>query len=73
MGPTCCASRACSTSPGHPGRSRFTASSTCSIRRVELPAWPDGERASRLVFITRDVEAEALARGLAAFQGYNPA
>ncbi len=35
---------------------------------VELPAWPDSERASRLVFITRDVEEATLAKGLAAFQ-----
>jgi G3E family GTPase len=36
---------------------------------VELPAWPDGDRASRLVFITRDIEEATLAKGLAAFQG----
>jgi G3E family GTPase len=36
---------------------------------VELPAWPDSDRASRLVFITRDIEEATLARGLAAFQG----
>jgi G3E family GTPase len=40
---------------------------------VELPAWPDGDHASRLVFITRDIAADTLARGLAAFQGDNPA
>ena len=35
---------------------------------VELPAWPDNDRASRLVFITRDIEEATLAKGLAAFQ-----
>jgi len=45
---------------------------------VELPAWPDEDHASRLVFITRDIEEAALAKGLQAFQaggpdGYNPA
>jgi G3E family GTPase len=36
---------------------------------VELPAWPDGDRRSRIVFITRDIEAASLKTGLAAFQG----
>jgi G3E family GTPase len=36
---------------------------------VELPAWPDGDRRSRLVFITRDIEAPSIKAGLAAFQG----
>ena len=36
---------------------------------VELPAWPDAERRTRLVFITRDIEAATLKAGLAAFQG----
>jgi len=45
---------------------------------VELPAWPDEDHASRLVFITRDIEEATLAKGLRAFQaggpdGYNPA
>jgi G3E family GTPase len=46
---------------------------------VELPAWPDADRGSRLVFITRDVDSDSLLRGLAAFQnearipGDNPA
>jgi G3E family GTPase len=35
---------------------------------VELPAWPDEDHASRLVFITRDIEEATLAKGLAAFQ-----
>jgi G3E family GTPase len=35
---------------------------------VELPAWPDEDHASRLVFITRDIEEATLAEGLAAFQ-----
>jgi G3E family GTPase len=36
---------------------------------VELPAWPDGPRTTRLVFITRDIEIGSLRQGLAAFQG----
>jgi G3E family GTPase len=35
---------------------------------VELPTWPDEDHASRLVFITRDIEEATLAEGLAAFQ-----
>ena len=35
---------------------------------VELAAWPDADHASRLVFITRDIEQASLAKGLAAFQ-----
>jgi G3E family GTPase len=35
---------------------------------VELGGWPDADRASRLVFITRDIEEASLAKGLAAFQ-----
>ena len=27
---------------------------------VELQAWPDGERASRLAFVTRDIEEAAV-------------
>jgi G3E family GTPase len=33
-----------------------------------LPAWPTGERWSRLVFITRDLERNRIAESLAAFQ-----
>lgn len=36
---------------------------------VELADWPDGDRRSRIVFITRDIEAASLKVGLAAFQG----
>jgi len=36
---------------------------------VELPAWPDGDRKTRLVFITRDIEPASLKAGLAAFRG----
>jgi len=36
---------------------------------VELPAWPDGDRASRLVFITRDIDGDTMARSLDAFLG----
>ena len=36
---------------------------------VELAGWPDEDHASRLVFITRDIEQTTLAKGLAAFQG----
>jgi G3E family GTPase len=32
-----------------------------------LPAWPDADRRSRVVFIGRGLEPEALARSLAAF------
>jgi G3E family GTPase len=35
---------------------------------VDLGAWPDADRASRLVFITRDIEQATLTKGLAAFQ-----
>ncbi len=35
---------------------------------VELGSWPGADRASRLVFITRDIEEASLAKGLAAFQ-----
>ena len=35
---------------------------------VELATWPDEDHASRLVFITRDIEQATLAKGLAAFQ-----
>ena len=35
---------------------------------VELASWPDADHASRLVFITRDIEEASLAKGLAAFQ-----
>ena len=35
---------------------------------VELASWPDGDHASRLVFITRDIEEASLAKGLEAFQ-----
>jgi len=38
---------------------------------VELAAWPDGDHASRLVFITRDIEEASLAKGLQAFQAAN--
>ncbi len=36
---------------------------------VHLPAWPDGERGSRLVFITRDLDPERIRRSLEAFLG----
>jgi len=39
---------------------------------VELPAWPKGPRTTRLVFITRDIEAQTLRQGLAAFQAAEP-
>jgi G3E family GTPase len=35
---------------------------------VELARWPDGERRSRLVFITRDLEREQIERTLAALE-----
>ncbi len=38
---------------------------------LELAAWPDGDHASRLVFITRDIEEASLAKGLEAFQAGN--
>ena len=38
---------------------------------VELASWPDADHASRLVFITRDVEEASLAKGLEAFQAGN--
>jgi G3E family GTPase len=38
---------------------------------VELAAWPDGDHASRLVFITRNIEEASLAKGLEAFQAGN--
>ena len=38
---------------------------------VELPAWPNGDRASRLVFITRDIDGDTMARSLDAFLGGN--
>jgi G3E family GTPase len=38
---------------------------------VELAAWPDADHASRLVFITRDIEEASLAKGLEAFQAGN--
>ena len=36
---------------------------------VELKAWPDADRRSRLVFITRDIDGDTMARSLAAFLG----
>lgn len=36
---------------------------------VELPAWPDADRSSRLVFITRDIDGDTMSRSLAAFLG----
>jgi G3E family GTPase len=36
---------------------------------VELPAWPDADRSSRLVFITRDIDGDTMAQSLAAFLG----
>ena len=36
---------------------------------VELPAWPEGPRTTRLVFITRDIGVGVLRQGLVAFQG----
>jgi hypothetical protein len=38
---------------------------------VELASWPDADHASRLVFITRDIEEASLAKGLEAFQAGN--
>jgi G3E family GTPase len=35
---------------------------------VELPAWPDDDHASRIVFITRNMAETTLAQGLAAFK-----
>jgi G3E family GTPase len=34
-----------------------------------MPAWPDGERRSRLVFIVEGLERSAIERSLAAFAG----
>jgi G3E family GTPase len=36
---------------------------------VHLPAWPDGDRASRIVFIVRGLARERIERSLAAFNG----
>jgi len=36
---------------------------------VELAHWPDAERSSRLVFITRDIDADTMERSFAAFLG----
>ncbi len=38
---------------------------------VELASWPDSDHASRLVFITRDIDEASLAKGLEAFQAAN--
>ncbi|PWR17963.1 CobW family GTP-binding protein [Zavarzinia compransoris] len=40
---------------------------------VELPAWPDGDRRSRIVFITRDLDRAVIAETFAAFTGTDPA
>ena len=36
---------------------------------VELKEWPDADRRSRLVFITRDIDGDTMARSLEAFLG----
>src|SRR5215469_3363977 len=36
---------------------------------VELKAWPDDDRRSRLVFITRDIDGDTMTRSLEAFLG----
>jgi G3E family GTPase len=36
---------------------------------VELAAWPDGDRRSRLVFVTRDIEGDTMQASLLAFLG----
>jgi G3E family GTPase len=36
---------------------------------VELKAWPDADRRSRLVFITRDIDGDTMTRSLEAFLG----
>jgi G3E family GTPase len=36
---------------------------------VHLPAWPAGERRSRLVFIVRELDTALLRRSFAAFMG----
>jgi len=40
---------------------------------VELPAWPDADRSSRLVFITRDIDGDTMSRSLTAFLGEDSA
>ncbi|MGE0260693.1 MAG: GTP-binding protein, partial [Alphaproteobacteria bacterium] len=42
-------------------------------RPIELEAWPDGDRRSRLVFITRGLSREAVERLFEAVQGIEPA
>ncbi|HTP81646.1 MAG TPA: GTP-binding protein [Alphaproteobacteria bacterium] len=39
---------------------------------ARLPAWPDGDRRSKLVFITRDIERRFLEESLAAYRGNQP-
>jgi len=39
---------------------------------VELKAWPDADRRSRLVFITRDIDGDTMTRSLEAFLGEDP-
>ena len=54
----CCASRDCSMSKAAAARWWCNTSSTSRIRRSSLHAWPDGDRASRVVFITRNSERQ---------------
>lgn len=41
----------------------------CLHAPLHLPAWPDGERGSRLVFIVRDLDTALLRRSFSAFLG----
>jgi G3E family GTPase len=38
-----------------------------------LRAWPDGDRRTRIVFITRDIGRDEIARTFAKFAGARPA
>ena len=40
---------------------------------VALPAWPDADRRSKIVFITRDIDRAFLDQSLRAFQSENVA